>query len=421
MFSGSVFAQPVYMYYNDVIDSMLAHHNRITTLEGATGAVGTETHYGEGAGNGASFEAVFGYNAGGSNTGIQSSFLGANAGEFNTGNYPTGVGTNSLRYNTGAVALGMGHNSLVYNSGLDAIGFGIRVMYYNRGDYSGGFGYFASWINSGDYTMGLGGYSLYSNEGDYNTALGDESFNEFNEDASGAKTFTSSNVNAPENKIYISAHGFGSVDDYVNLKFSTTGTLPSGLVVGEVHQFQVTTVDTIEIISDIVSTADGSGTHTVTPQYIYTNSTAIGNDAEPNASNQVVLGDSNVTQIKFRGALVDHYIAGETILEDDLCYYKSDGRFWNTNATDTTKAEGLLMFATESMSAGDEGNFAYLGRFTITGGSFTKGDPLYMSTTNGTITATRPSNSGNAVRRVGYALGPTLIFIKIDETILKVE
>jgi hypothetical protein len=62
----------------------------------------------------------------------------------------------------------------------------------------------------------------------------------------------------------------------------------------------VVDADTLECVTDSFTDA-GTGTHTLTPQYIYTNSTAIGYNAEPTASNQVMLGDSNVTEVKSAG------------------------------------------------------------------------------------------------------------------------
>ena len=48
--------------------------------------------------------------------------------------------------------------------------------------------------------------------------------------------------------------------------------------------------------------------------------------------------------------------------------------------------------------------------FKNTAWSFTVGNILYMSTTNGGITQTAPSTSGNIVRIVGYALATDEIY-----------
>jgi len=143
-----------------------------------------------------------------------------------------------------------------------------------------------------------GYYSLYYNESNSNSSLGSLSFNEFNEDNSSEKTFANTDIIVDGDTIYISGHGFGSVGDIRLLKWTaTTGTLPAGITLNQIDQFEIIHADTIVLITDDM-TSQGTGNQTLTPQYIYTNSTALGYDAEPDASNQIVLGNENVTEIK---------------------------------------------------------------------------------------------------------------------------
>ena len=101
----------------------------------------------------------------------------------------------------------------------------------------------------------------------------------------------------------MATHGFGGVGIFVNLKWTaTTGALPTGISLNQIDQFKITHADTIVLITDDM-TDQGTGNHTVTPQEIYTNSTALGYNAEPDASNQIMLGDANVTEVKTAGGL----------------------------------------------------------------------------------------------------------------------
>jgi hypothetical protein len=187
--------------------------------------------------------------------------------------------------------------SLQYNSGSSSNGFGYRSLLNNSGSSSNGFGHLSLQYNSGSSSNGFGYRSLLYNEGDGNTAIGHNAFSTFVEDSGNAQEIES--LTPASNQVTITGHGFGSAGDFVNLKISTTDTLPDGLDAG-IDLWEVIDADTLECTSDSF-TDSGTGTHTLTPQVVYTNSTALGRDAMPTASNQVMLGDSNVTEVKSAG------------------------------------------------------------------------------------------------------------------------
>jgi hypothetical protein len=66
-------------------------------------------------------------------------------------------------------------------------------------------------------------------------------------------------------------------------------------------------------------TSAGSGTgHTLTPQYDYTNSIVIGVNQDPSASNQVILGNSSITQTLLRGNVqIDSSLIGGALIDGD--------------------------------------------------------------------------------------------------------
>ncbi len=232
------------------------------------------------------------------NTGITSNGFGYSALQYNTGTASNGFGSSALRNNTGTASNGFGSSALRNNTGTGSNGFGSYALQNNTGTASNGFGYYALQNNTGTNSNGFGYSALRNNDGNYNTAFGDNSFNTFTEDTGNAKTFVDGNVDVDTDYITITSHGFGATGSYLNLKASTTGVLPTGLTAGSIYQFKIINANTIECITADITAAAGGGTHTLTPQKVYTNSTAIGYNAEPDASNQIMLGDANVTEVK---------------------------------------------------------------------------------------------------------------------------
>lgn len=257
---------------------------------------------------------AFGSYALASNTGIQVNGFGGHAGEYNTALYANAFGHLALRYNTGLASNGFGNFALYANTGVisnaygyDAMsrntggasnGFGNDVLHNNTGDDSNGFGYRALYSNTGVGASGFGSNTLEWNQGNYNIAFGYKAFNNFTDDTLNAKTFDNTDVTIIQgglSEIYISSHSFGSVNDVINLRFTQgTSTLP-GLTDDVVYTYKVIHADTIKegVYNNNAISSIGTGTgHKFTPQIIYENSIAIGNNAEPNASNQIVLGST---------------------------------------------------------------------------------------------------------------------------------
>ena len=72
----------------------------------------------------------------------------------------------------------------------------------------------------------------------------------------------------------------------------------------------------------------------------------------------------------------------------------------------------MLGIALEVKDDGEAMNVALAGSFIQDASvySFTPGVPLYIDTTAGAITATKPSGSGDIVRTVGYAVHADMIY-----------
>jgi len=98
--------------------------------------------------------------------------------------------------------------------------------------------------------------------------------------------------------------------------------------------------------------------------------------------------------------------AGEALVAGNICYLKSDGKYWKANASAEATASGRLLMAMATIAANATGKFyAYGGYRTTTG--LTTGSIYYLSTTAGGITTTAPATTGNVVRVVGYASSTT--------------
>ena len=122
------------------------------------------------------------------------------------------------------------------------------------------------------------------------------------------------------------------------------------------------------------------------------------------------------------GAPADHsatgpqtttFAAGYTTTLMDLVYLSSAGRWEEADGDVTTAAAiNLLGVALEVKDDGEAMNVALPGSFIQDASlwNFTPGQPVYMGTTDGEITHTKPSGSGDTVRTVGYAVHADMIF-----------
>ena len=116
--------------------------------------------------------------------------------------------------------------------------------------------------------------------------------------------------------------------------------------------------------------------------------------------------------------IVDTFIAGESVISGDLCYYKSDGKFWKSNSSAESTSKGLLSIAKETILANNSGLFMLQGKQVTSG--LTTADELYLSTTASEWTATKPSATGQIVRLVAYALSSTVLYFNPDNTYIEV-
>lgn len=254
-----------------------------------------------------------GTNAGSSNTGSFGTFNGMSAGQQNTASSVTFTGYTTGQNNTGAFATGTGMQALLNNTGIYGTTNGARGGQHNIGGYftGNGFangqfntgeglsadGYAAGQYNTADSVTATGYQSLQYNNSPRRTAYGNNTGNVFITDIS--KTFASADISGAT--ITITAHGFGTVGKKVNLRYTVnSGTTIGGLVTGNLYQFTIASANTLTLST---ITNAGSGTFTLEKAVDRTNSTEIGNGANATKANQVMLGNSSVTEVKTAGVI----------------------------------------------------------------------------------------------------------------------
>ncbi len=229
--------------------------------------------------------------------------------------------------------------SVGFNAGLDSIGdgvavFGTSVARRSASDGLSVFGTLAGENNTGFFFSVFGTRAGTNNDGANNTALGAESFTDFNLDTGGTVQIA---VTDTDDDLVTTtpAHGLGVAGTFWNMKAeAVTGNLPPGLNTGP-DIWEVVDATTLQLFSANF-TGVQTGITTLTPQFIYTNSTAVGHDAEPDATNQVMLGDPTVTEVKPFGNLT---IDRETAATDAVITMDGSG---NSPGTITYESDNDL-------------------------------------------------------------------------------
>ncbi len=195
--------------------------------------------------------------------------------------------------------------ALGFSAGANSIGafqtaIGGRAGQYSADDDQTAIGWGAGWKNTKEKNTSIGVSAGLYNDGVRNTAIGHDAFNTWTADGGSASTVAS--VEFADNQMTTAGvHGWGANTTYLNLVCTTTGVLPTGLD-GNQHVWQIISTTEVQCFSDSFTDA-GTGTHTLTPQVTYTNSTALGYNAEPDASFQIMLGDLFITEVKTTGSL----------------------------------------------------------------------------------------------------------------------
>ena len=127
-------------------------------------------------------------------------------------------------------------------------------------------------------------------------------------------------------------------------------------------------------------------------------------------------GDGTLsTDHTWKGETIE-MVAGETVAFGDVCYFKSDGKFWLADASAEATASSWIVMATAAIVADAVGVFLIRGLIRDDSWAWTVAANLWVHTTGGNPTETQPSGAGEIVRLVGYAKGADYVWFSPDET-----
>lgn len=112
--------------------------------------------------------------------------------------------------------------------------------------------------------------------------------------------------------------------------------------------------------------------------------------------------------------------AGKTLATANVCYLKSDGKFWEADADAEATAKGMLALNVGTLSTDTSGIFLIQGLYRHDAWSFATGGTLFISTTAGAFSATAATASGDIVRVAGYAKASNYIWFDPGKTYVEV-
>lgn len=319
-------------------------------------AQGNSIYIGEGAGqnssNATSYTTAIGYLAAGNSTGHSGLMLGRTAGQANSGNGATLLGNYAGMYNAGSYVAGVGTAALQYNSSSYVVALGSAAGQYNSGTYAGFVGYAAGERNTATYLTALGAYSGQYNAGATTAAVGAFAAQYNSGTFVTAMGYSAAQYNPANSLVAVGTSagrynaGASTVLVGVNAGQYNSGTslVAVGYAAGQYNSSTLSTLvgtdagywnsgDNVAALGR-ASMQYNSGAHSVavgstaarynTANYVtavgsqavngvsntYSNVTGLGYNAQPTASNQIKLGDNNITSVSTSGV---YYGAGVSV------------------------------------------------------------------------------------------------------------
>jgi hypothetical protein len=140
------------------------------------------------------------------------------------------------------------------------------------------------------------------------------------------------------------------------------------------------------------------------------------------STNSITLNPTGMTNQSAVGTKTTVTV-GENVTFGDICYLKSDGKYWKTDADSSASMPGKVM-AIETILADAEGSCLLNGYAKDTSWSWVVGDGIanliYASTTAGDITQTAPSGSGDQVQVLGYSHTSAIVFFEPQLGLLEI-
>lgn len=263
----------------------------------------TALGYGAGYQNTGSTASLVGTYAGYSNAGANTAAAGAYAAQNNSGTNVSALGTYAAQNNTGNSITAAGYLAGQTNTGLYLSALGYAAGQINSGDYSTLVGGFAGQNNTQTHLTGVGYFAGKDNTSAYVTAVGEEAGQLNSGYALVAMGVATGKYNTGSNSTVIGSYA-GQYNTGLNA--AALGYLAARNNIGS----NVTALGAYAVFTGGVSNT-------------YSNVTGVGFNAQPNKSNQVILGDGNVVEVSTAGVYVGAGLKATGIVT--ATYFEGDG------------------------------------------------------------------------------------------------
>ncbi len=136
------------------------------------------------------------------------------------------------------------------------------------------------------------------------------------------------------------------------------------------------------------------------------------------ASSSIVLDDTPTASTASGSGTIVNWSVSETVVAGSLYAVKTNGGWTLADADNENTAAYMLGIA---LGTNATQGMLLQGFFYKSGHGFTIGAPLYVSTTGGTFSNSRPTASNDYVRVIGYATSTNYIYFDPDKTWVKID
>jgi len=130
--------------------------------------------------------------------------------------------------------------------------------------------------------------------------------------------------------------------------------------------------------------------------------------------------DEDLENLGYSGIPLYKQVGENVVFKDVLCL-KDDGKFWIADSDEEITSSGMCVMALETILADAYGLVLREGFVRDDSDNWTVAGKLYIHTTGGPPTQTKPSGVGDQIRIIGYATHADRFFFHPDSSYVEVE